>query len=188
MVMLAVTSQAQTAQTVTYKIKDVGQVSIPPGLDIRSGVFFGYDSSKVLSDNFSFGVEEGNDKKPLAWITFTTKTGKKGEYPILTTKLSASPADLKYIDDHLKQLTTAKVGKGLKNWLGVREVKIQGNYAIEASYTEDKMGKTINNTVVVFQNNDRLHTLTLSHEAVGREFWSPRLKSVKDSFKITNIR
>jgi len=183
--MLAMTSQAQT---VTYKIKDVGEISVPTGLDIMSGVFFGYESSKVLSDTFSFAAEEGNDKKPLAWITFTTKTGKKGEYPILTAKLSASSTDLKYIDDHLKQLTTDKIGKGLKNWLGAREVKINGSYAIEASFTEDKKGKTINTTVVVFQNNDRLHTLTLSHEAVGREFWSPRLKSVKDSFKITNIR
>jgi len=190
--MLATVSQAQT---VTYRIQNVGEISVPRNMVVVSGDLPANPNNpkapKSLKDNFSFEVVKGNPAKdPFTTITLETKTGRLGDYPPLSTKLISSSEDLKHIDSYFKQIALGRKGKKMKQWHGAREVKINGRYAIESSFTEEDSAtnKTFTTLVLVFQNNDRTHTLTLSYETAWGAFLRPSLEQARDSFKITNVK
>jgi len=189
--MLATVCQAQT---VTYRIQNVGEISVPRNMEVVSGELprnaQNPKAPKSLKDNFSFEAKGNPAKDPFTMITLETKTGRLGDYPPLSTKLISSTEDLKQIDAYFKQLTLGRKGKKMKQWHGAREVKINGRYAIETSFTEEDSAtnKTFTTLVLVFQNNDRTHTLTLSYETAWGAFLRPSLEQARDSFKITNVK
>jgi len=181
------------AQTLTYKIQDVGEISIPQSMAVVSGALPANPKSpRNLMDSFSFGAKGNPDKDPFTMISLTTKRGRAGDYPTLSTKLVSSAEDLKHIDGYFRQIALGnrKKGRTMKQWHGAREVKINGRYAVETSFTEQDSttNKTFTTLVLVFQNNDRTHTLTLSYDTAWGAFLRPSLEQARDSFKITNVR
>jgi len=186
-VLLATVCQAQT---VTYNIKDVGEISIPHNMTVASGDLPATPKSpKNLKDNFKFEAKGSAAKDPFATVTLETKIGRVGDYPTLATKVISSTEDQKHIDNHFKQIVSNQKGRKMKQWHGAREVKINGRYAIETSFTEQDSAtnKMFTTLIIVFQNNDRTHTLTLSYDTSWGAFLRPGLDQVRESFKITPV-
>ena len=199
---------SQSTDFDNYRILEVGSISIPNNMEIQSGNYKKISEiyQKEISKKFGYEVSDNRvvfqqkgvndlDKQALATyvrVILETDIGNFGDYEKLSTKLIATPQEISDISKEFKtQIQQSFAGTGMKliTWYGVSIVTINGRTALKISYLRQLNDKPF---VVVnmyrFQNNDRLHTLTLSYRQSDEATWKPLLTKIANSFIITNIR
>lgn len=199
---------SQSTDFDNYRILEVGSISIPNNMEIQSGNYKKISEiyQKEISKKFGYEVSDNRvvfqqkgvndlDKQALATyvrVILETDIGNFGDYEKLSTKLIATPQEISDISKEFKtQMQQSFAGTGMKliTWYGVSIVTINGRTALKISYLRQLNDKPF---VVVnmyrFQNNDRLHTLTLSYRQSDEATWKPLLTKIANSFIITNMR
>ena len=189
-----------------YTIPEVGYISIPNNMEIQSGDFkIGaneyYDDIEPSATRIIFQPKGVNNYKESALANYARVTVKTyienyGNYENLTTSITATRAELSEIDSEFKAQSEegAKLIKcKIVKWNKVELIKINNATAIKISYIRTAVPSKENNSPVVvemyyFQNNDRMHVLTLSYRQSNEGEWKPLFEKVANSFKITNVR
>lgn len=191
-----------------YLLKDIGSISVTDKMEIQSGNYkklaeqyqteaskrFGYE----ISDNRIVFQQKGlnsNTKSAFgsyARVILETTIGNYGDYEKLTAKLTATSSELADLNQQLKsQVEQSFIGTGLKliSWYGVQIVTVNGRNALKSSYLRqlnDNPSVTV--SIYQFQNNDRIHRLTLSYRQEDAAIWKTAYANILSSFKITNVR
>ena len=199
---------SQNVTFLEYKISEVGYISIPDNMEIQAGNFkkFAETYQKELGRKNGYEVSDERivfqpkglnslDKIALASyarVILNTDIGNFGDYGKLTTTFTATPIELEELGEQIKsQIQQGMNGTGLKmiSWYGIALSIINGKSALKISYTRQLNDHPI---VVVkmyqFQNNDRMHTLTLSYRKDDESTWKPLFDKIVNSFIINNIR
>ena len=201
-------SFAETTGFENYKLSNIGYISIPTKMEIQSGNYkkLAEEYQKEASKRFGFEVS-GNrivfQQKGLnnfeksgfslyARVILETDIDNYGDYEKLTTNYTATQAEINELNKELKsQIQQSFTGTGLKliSWYGVSITKVNGRTAMKISYLRQLND---NPYVVVnmysFQNNDRMHRLTLSYRQSDETTWKPLFSTILNSFTITNVR
>jgi|JI6StandDraft_1071083.scaffolds.fasta_scaffold98523_3 hypothetical protein len=207
-VLISTISFSQSTDFENYRILQVGSISIPTNMEIQSGNYKKLSETyqKEMSKKFGYEVSDNRivfqqkglndlEKQGLASyvrVILETEIGNFGDFDKLTNKLTATPQEISDISKELKsQMQQSFAGTGLKliTWYGVSIVTINGRTALKISYLRqlnDKPYVVVN--MYRFQNNDRLHSLTLSYRQSEEATWKPLLSKITNSFTITNVR
>lgn len=191
-----------------YLLKDVGYISIPDSMEIQSVNYkkvseeyqkeirekFGYEvtGSRVVFQQKGLNNLDKSGFNSYARVIIETSIGNYGDYEKLTTKLTATPAELIELSNELKaQIEQSFIGTGLKliRWYGVQIATVSNRTALKISYL-----RQLNDNPYVavstyqFQNNDRMHLLTLSYRQQDESKWKQLYSKILNSFTVTNIR
>ena len=201
-------SFSQTTDFEKYKLSNVGFISIPSKMELQSGIYKKRSEKyqKEISEKFGFEVsgnrivfqQKGlNDNVKSGFSTYSrvileTEIGQIGDFEKLTNNYNLTQAELVQINDEIiNQVKQSFNGTGLRiiNWYGVSVKKINGRTALKVSYL-----RQLNDNPYVlvdmysFQNNDRMHRLTLSYRQSDGNTWKPLFSKILNSFTITNVR
>lgn len=201
-------SFSQSTDFENYRILELGSISIPNNMEIQSGNYkkLAETYQKEMSKKFGYEVSDNRivfqqkglnelEKKGLASyvrVILETQIESYGSFEKLTKKLTATQQEISEMSTEFKnQFEQGFAGTGLKliTWYGVSIVTINGRNALKISYLRqlsDKPYVVVN--IYRFQNNDRLHSLTLSYRQSDEATWKPLLTKVANSFSITNVR
>ena len=189
-------------------MKEVGSIDIPPILEIQSAKYKSdtkerrenlekawkveLDDPKVVIQQKGLNDSNSNAIKRYARIITDISYGKPGEFNSLNQWKSLSAKELERLNTEFRnELVSGFKTTELRliEWHPIEIVDVNGMPAIKISYT-----RQLRNEPVVFvnlykfQNNDRLHSLTISYRIEEKTYWLPALNEVLDSFRITNIR
>lgn len=199
---------AQTTDFENYKLSNIGYISIPTKMEIQSGDYkklaevvqkemgkrFGYEisSNRIVFQQKGLNNSEKSGFASYARVILETDIGNYGDYEKLTNNYTATQAELNELSSEMKkEMQSSFSGTGLKliSWYGISITKVNGRTALKISYLRQLND---NPYVVVnmykFQNNDRLHTLTLSYRQSDETTWKPLFSQILNSFTITNVR
>lgn len=207
-ILISTISFSQSTDFENYRIIEVGSISIPNNMEIQSGNYKKLSETyqKEISKKFGYEVSDNRivfqqkglndlEKQGLASyvrVILETEIGNFGDFDKLTNKLTATPQEISNISKEFKsQIQQSFAGTGLKliTWNGISIVTINGRTALKISYLRqlnDKPYVVVN--MYRFQNNDRLHSLTLSYRQSDEATWKPLLTKIANSFTITNVR
>ena len=198
---------AKTIEFENYKVVNLGYISISKNMEIQAGKYkqiseayqkeigkrFGYEisSDRVVFQQKRLNNLEKKGFSSYARVILETDIGNYGDYKKLTTHYTATQKELKQWNEIQAemQLFFPQVGLKLISWQGTSIEKINGRTALKVSYI-----RQLNNNPYVwvdmyqFQNNDRLHRLTLSYRLSDEKIWKPLFSQVSKSFFITNVR
>lgn len=199
---------SQTTDFENYKLSNVGFISIPSKMELQSGIYKKKSEKyqKEISERLGFEVsgnrivfqQKGlNDNVKSGFSTYSriileTEIGQFGDFEKLTNNYNLTQAELVQINDEIiNQVKQSFNGTGLRiiNWYGVSVKKINGRTALKVSYL-----RQLNDNPYVlvemysFQNNDRMHRLTLSYRQSDGNIWKPLFAKILNSFTITNVR
>lgn len=199
---------AQTSNFENYKLSDLGYISIPNKMEIQSGDYkkisetiqneigkkFGYEISgnRVVFQQKGLNNLEKNGFISYARVIIETDISNYGNFEKLTTNYTATQSELNELNYELKrQIQQSFYGTGLKliSWYGVSITKVNGKTALKISYSRqlnDNPNVIVN--VYSFQNNDRIHRLTLSYRKSDESTWKSLFAKILNSFTITNVR
>ena len=190
------------------KLTNIGHISIPKNMELQSGDYrkisdkfnekkaikYGYEvaSNKIVFQQKGLNELEKDGFSSYARIILETYVEKYGAFDKLTTNYSVTQTELRELNNDIRreiQIAFNKVGMRMIKWHSVSIEKINGISALKISYSRQLEN---NPSVLVnayqFQNNDRIHKLTLSYRESDRAIWQPLFKEVLNSFTITNIR
>jgi len=191
-----------------YLIKDVGYITIPSTMEIQSGNYkkvseeyqkkfaekFGYEVSDTRVVFQQKGLNSGDKSaySSYARIILETQIGSYGDFEKITSKFTAAKSELDELSVEMKRQTQqAFAGTGLKllSWYGVQLTTVNGRTAVKISYLRQlQENPPVYVTVYRFQNNDRMHSLTMSYRQQDASSWSDTYQKVLNSFMITNVR
>lgn len=208
MILLAgvLATQAQETTWETVSIPGICTFQIPPTVEVRKGTY------KRINDQFKKMVLEIiespdrvvaqpkgiNDLDPVALKKYSqifveTERGTKGDYAILDEPLLISEAELKELDKELKNLYEQQTiavtnANGMKmtifSWQPLKIVRVNGVDALVITYT-----RGINDAppvlvqVYSIQNNDVIHSITISYHEFEKDIWADDFRRVINSFK-----
>lgn len=201
-------SYSQPTTMELYKIVNVGTISIPTNMEIQSGNYkkasdlfqteqnknLGYEifDNRVVFQQIGLNNQEKQSFASYARVILETNISNYGDFEKLNVKISANMTELKELNDLFRnQVQGSFSGSGLKmiSWNGVSVITVNGKSCIKTSYIrqlENRPFVIVN--VYRFQNNDRMHTLTLSYSQDDETTWKPLFLKILNSFRITNIR
>lgn len=199
-------TQAQETTWETVSIPGICTFQIPPTVEVRKGTY------RRINDQFKKMVLEIiespdrvvaqpkgiNDLDPVALKKYSrifveTKRGTKGDYAKLDEPLLISEAELKELDKELKNLYEQQTiavsnANGMKmtifSWQPLKIVRVNGIDALVITYT-----RGINDTPPVLvrvyniQNNDVIHSITISYHEFEKDIWADDFRRVINSFK-----
>ena len=191
-----------------YSLSGIGSISIPNTMELQSGKYKEiHDKLEVkVAEKFKYEIT-GNaivfqqkglnelEKKSFtsyARIMLDTDIGSPGDYQKATTKIAPTSNEIKELSSDLKtQVIDGFKGTQLKliDWYGCSFVIINGKQCLKVSYKR-QLGSNpeVHVDLYRFQNNDRMHTLTISYRVSDTETVKPIFTKVFNSFKLTNIR
>jgi len=191
-----------------YSLSGIGSISIPNTMELQSGKY------KEIHDNLESKIAEkykyeitGNaivfqqkglnelERKSFtnyARIMLDTDIGSPGDYQKANVKIAPTSNEIKDLNSDFKmQLITGFNGTQFKliDWYGCSLEIINGKQCLKVSYKR-QLGSNpeVHVDLYRFQNNDRIHTLTISYRENDREKVKPIFAKVVNTFKLTNIR
>ena len=197
--------QAQDTTWNTVSIPGICTYQIPPTVEIQKGTY------KRIMDQFRKTVLEIsespdrviaqpkgiNDFDPVALkrycrIIVETERGAKGNYAKLDEPLAVSEVELKEIDMELKkqmlQMAALSTSKGMRmtilSWTPVKIIRVNGVDALLIAYTRsmNDAPPALVRTYKI-QNNDYLHSITISYRESEKNLWADDLGKVIGTFK-----
>jgi hypothetical protein len=201
-------SYSQSIIMENYKIANVGNISIPSNMEIQSGNYkkglelYQIEQDKkngneILDNRVVFQQKGLNYLEKQSFASYSrvileTYISSYGDFEKLNVQFSANASELKELNNQFRvQVQDSFAGTGLRiiRWNGVTVTTVNGKSCIKTSYVrqlENRPFVIVN--VYRFQNNDRMHTLTLSYSQDDETTWKPLFSKILDSFRITNIR
>ncbi len=203
-----ITNQVLHAQTQNYILKDVGYISIPAEMEIQKGNYKKLAEAYVTKMGKQFGFEIADKRivfqqnglnsggqasfTTYARVIIETFVGTAGDYDKLKTKINITALELKQTSDEIRAQTEREMlGTGLKiiSWNGISITTVNGKPALKISFIRQLNDQPyVVVDIYIFQNNDRLHKLTLSYRQQDATVWQPLYADILKSFVITNIR
>ncbi|GHV38884.1 hypothetical protein FACS1894179_02960 [Bacteroidia bacterium] len=189
---------------IKYKIDRVGSISISPKMELQSGDYKQGAENYIKSQGITItgnrivfqqkGLNElsSSSFNSYARIIFETTIGSIGDFEKLGSVATVSVAELNEVSSVYKQQflqqyrgTTMK----LILWHGASIEKVNGQTCIKYSYVR-QLGNNppVEVASYIFQNNDRMHTITVSYRKNDKNTWGVILTNSLNSFKIENIR
>ena len=195
--------QVTAGQTFTeFKLNGLGSVLIPDSMELQAGAYkklsdgaskeLGYDvSGEVIFQQKGLNDFNFKQNKTYARVMFATERGSRGSYPKLTAKIRLTARELKALDDATKEgLIESIKGIGIKivRWDGVSVVSVNGQSAIKTAYLRQlNDNPSVYVEMYTFNNNDRMHRLTISYRLEDANIWKDALEKAKNSFKIIAV-
>lgn len=207
---LSVICYSQETTFAKYNIPSLGNISIPTNMELQSGKYQNYsqeyrkeiDSKMLQKIGFDLSLD-GNDHifqpkglndfdkqamSTYARIIISTEIGEYGDYDKLDSSQILSSKELRGISSEFFQfyqevlpITNNKIIR----WDGIRPLKLNKYNALEVSYLRQLND---NPHVVVkmylFNNNDRLHTITTSYRQNEEALWKPLLTKAVENIVI----
>ena len=197
------------SQTYTnYILRNIGQISIPSTLELRSGNF-----SKLMEpvkqkiekqyriqindDRIVFqqkGLNQFSEKGTSDYVRVIIETdyASPGSYEKSASTMTLNQAEIAELNNVMKnQIEQSFAGTGLKliKWNGVSVNRINGQIFLKFSYVR-QLNNNPNVVVNIYQfhNNDRAYTITTSFRQTQASQWIPAMNKVIGSFIITNKR
>lgn len=201
-------SQSQTAQALLtgwerIYIRNVGFIDMPRNMEVQTGTYQEimnnyYNRIEIDAPQLVFQQKGLNNNNSSSYQTFgrvivQTQIGNYGDFEPLSFNISTvTPAEISELNSNFKQTTISDlqtIGHELIEWYPLRVQKINGMPCIHVSYRR-QLGS---NPIVlvnyfVFQNKDRVHTLTLSYRVSESSAWKTDFARIQSSFRITNIK
>lgn len=184
-------------------IKNVGNFDLPPTMEIQSGLYKefsdesrkirGYDAPTIIAQQKGlndFG-KEGFAK--YSRVILETDIGTSGAYEKLNFDFSTIPQSeiAKLSNTYKEQYKQSFINTDFKiiEWFPLKIEKINGMSCIHICYKRQLSNNplVIVNTYI-FQNYDRMHTLTLSYRISETDYWKDDFALILKSFRITNIK
>ncbi len=205
---LACLSQPAVAQGQLWQnvsIPEICSYQIPPTVEIQKGTykqinekFLGKMLEIAISPDCVVAQPKGiNSFDPQALkrycrIIVETERGACGEYEALDAPFTVSPAELREVDamlkQQMKQTAALSTAKGMKmkllSWQPAKIVNVNGATALRTTYTRsmnDAPPVLVN--MYMIQNNDRMHTITISYRVAEKNIWAADLGKVINTFK-----
>jgi len=192
----------------SFMIENVGYIYIPNGMELQSGKYkeFAESGQKQMARKFHYFVaddrivfqQEGlNDISEkgftlYARIIIETSFGTFDDYSKQTDDFSATQEELSELSIVFqKQMKENLQGTGLKliKWEGASFVKVNNSVAIKLSYIRQlNENPYVHVDMYYFQNNDRMHTITLSYQQKDSTLFKPKFLKTINSFHLTNVR
>lgn len=199
----AVCAQDETWETVS--IPGICTYQIPPTVELQKGTY------KKINDQFRRTILEIdttpdrvvaqpkgiNDFDPVALkrycrVIVETERGSRGDYAKLDEPMALSAAELKELEKELKnqlqQGAALSTSKGMKmtilSWQGAKISRVNGVDALLTTYTRsmnDAPAALVR--MYMIQNNDCLHTITISYREAESALWAEDLGKVIGTFK-----
>ena len=186
-----------------FFISNVGYIDIPSYMEVPSGSYEQimnayFNRLEIDAPQLVFQQKGLNDYNSDAFtkygrIIVETNLGPYGEFLPLSYNISTvTSAEISQLNLNFKAKTMSdlqSIGHQLIEWHPLRVQKINGMPCIHVSYRR-KLGS---NPIVlvnyyIFQNNDRVHTLTLSYRVLEAVDWKTDFDRILTSFRITNIK
>jgi hypothetical protein len=186
-------------QMENYMLKNVGSISIPVSMELQGrnktgvgGNTFEISDNRVVFQEKGINSDAKNDYSSYARVILKTTIGNAGDFEKLTTNLNATATELTKLDNQLKdEIEQSFSGTGVKliSWNGVKIVTVNGRTALNISYIR-QLNDQPNVAVSIYQfnNNDRIHKLTLSYTQQDSTKWQALYSKILTSFTITNVR
>ena len=200
------TTQAQETTWQTVSIPGLCTFQIPPTVEIQKGTY------KRVNDQFKKMILEINESpdrviaqpkginefdpvalKKYCRIIVETERGAKGDYAKLYEPLLVSEAELKELDEEIKnqneQQTAMLNAKGVKmtilSWQPFKITRVNGVYALVNTYTRsiNDAPSVLVQVYMMIQNNDVMHTIAISYRESEKEIWADDLRKVINTFK-----
>jgi hypothetical protein len=196
------TPQVQDGWQKIY-MKNVGSFDLPPTLEIQEGKYkqemdsfynrIEYAVPQLVAQPKGINNYKQESLEKYARVMLETKIGTSGDFLKLGFNISEfSEADIVDLNSTYKQQIQqglTKISHKLITWYPLKIEKINGMSCMHLSFIrqlDDNPIVLIN--MYIFQNNDRVHTLTLSYRLKEKENWENDFKSILKSFRITNIK
>jgi hypothetical protein len=186
-----------------YFISNVGYIDIPSYMEIPSGSYEQimnayFNRLEIDAPQLMFQQKGLNDFNSEAFtkygrIIVETQLGNYGDFLALSYNIATvTSAEISELNLNFKAKTIndlQSIGHELIEWYPLRVQKINGMPCIHVSYRR-QLGS---NPIVlvnyfVFQNTDRVHTLTLSYRVSESAAWKTDFARIQSSFRITNIK
>lgn len=206
LVLSGVAVSAQNEMWETVSIPGICTFQIPPTLEIQKGTY------KKINDQFRKIILEIdttpdrvvaqpkgiNDFDPAALkrycrVIVETERGSRGDYGKLDEALSLSESELKELDKEMKsQMQQAaaalSTAKGMKmtilSWQGTKITRVNGVDALLTTYTRSTNdAPSVLVRMYRIQNNDCLHTITISYRESESNLWAADLDKIIGTFK-----
>lgn len=183
-------------------IKDVGYYDLPPTLEIQKGKYksyidkktklLGYDSSGDLVAQTK-GLNDSKITNNYARVQLETTIAEEGKYEKLDFDITENSQEfIQEFESNFKSTVQKKFKQlniNIKKWYPSKMEVVNGMSCIHASYIRQfKNAPIVVVHLYLFQNNDRLHMLTLSYRLSEIEYWKTDFDKILSSFKITNYR
>ena len=184
-------------------IKDVGNIDIPPTMEVQSGNFKtfvdeqrkikGYDATKITIQQAGLNEKKPESFNRYARIMLDTYFGTAGEYEKMNFNITQySQSDIAVTNTEMKsQVIQGMAGTDLKliEWFGTTIEKINGMSCIHWSYTRQNSSKPIVLVhMYMFYNYDRAYRLNFSYRVSEQNYWKTDYATILKSFRITNIK
>jgi uncharacterized protein Usg len=124
-------------------------------------------------------------------VILETQVGKLGEFEKLNFNTSKiTTAEINELNQFFKEKTTSdlnSIHQNIISWYPLKIEKINGMSCLHVSYQR----RLNDNPIVlvntyIFQNYDRIHSLTLSYRINETDIWKDDLDIILKSFRITN--
>jgi hypothetical protein len=189
------------------EIDEVGTIDLPPLMEIQDETFkariseyqegisessrIRLDEHKIVFQQKGLNQTAPNSTKRYARVIIDLTKGKPNDFYPLNQKIVMSEKELSNLDTDIRNNLIKSFEKTelvLVEWYPTRVVEINGMDAIKVSYTRRMRTEPL---VLVdiyrFQNNDRMHSLTISYRLTEKDYWHASLTELLNSFRISNI-
>lgn len=180
-------------------IKNTGSFDLPPTMEIQKGKYQkfideikkteGYDVTQITAQQKGLNTFSEADFERYARVMLETKYDSPNGFEALNFNI------FKYPKAYINELNTVykdQISQNLHNtsqklmeWQPVKLERVNGMSCIHVSYHHQ-----LNNNpevlvhMYIFQNSDRVHTLTLSYRVSEASYWESDFKTILKSFRI----
>ena len=184
---------------VKYTIDNVGYIFVSSELELQSGDYKEFkdnymqvNKNKIVFQQKGLNEYSSSTFDSYVRIIIDTELGTIGDYYKVNERMEASVSDLNELNDILKRQITqeyASIGIKVLIWYGVSVERINNQNCIKYSCVRQYgTNPPVEVASYIFQNNDRVHTITISCRKKDKDIWWSILMKSLNSFKITNIR
>ena len=184
-------------------IKNTGSFDLPPSMEIKKGNYPRYIDETTRIEGFDVkqitaqqkGVNELSQTafKRHARVVLETKYDSRNQFEELTfnifkyTKSYTDELNAVYKDQITQDLRATS--HKLLEWQPVQLERVNGMSCIHVSYISQlNQNPKVLVHKYVFQNSDRVHTLTLSYRLSEASYWESDFKTILKSFRINTSR
>jgi hypothetical protein len=187
-----------------YNITNVGYIDIPSTMELQVGEYkknqekFLEKSGFTISNNRGVFQQKGLNNheeaanKLYARVIIETFTGNYGDFKKITKDRVYSSHDILLLDNDFKLQTKQSfinTQNKIISWYGTSAITVNDVSGIKISYLRqlgDMPPVIVNN--YKFENNNLLHSITMSYRAEEKKIWESVYLKIIDSFTITNIK
>ena len=201
-------AQKQAAQSLLtgwerIYIRNVGFIDMPPNMEVQSGTYqeimnsfynrLEIDAPQLVFQQKGLNSNSNSSFQNYGRVILETQIGSYGDFQPLSFNISTvTSPEISELNLTFKQKTKsdlASIGHTLIEWYPLKVKKVNGFPCIHVSYRR-QLGT---NPIVlvnyyIFQNNDRMHALTLSYRVSETSLWKINFDRILGSFRITNVK